>query len=71
MKKAMTGINEVAKEIHSLKSVYNKVNGLTEFTASEMLIIRKEFFPECSLEYLFGDEADCCGKRLTPSSRKS
>ena len=42
----------------SLKSVYNKVNGLTEFTASEMLIIRKEFFPEFSLEYLLGDEAD-------------
>lgn len=35
------------------QAVVNKLKGKTDFTSSEMFEIRKKFFPNCSLEYLF------------------
>ncbi len=35
------------------KSISNKISCKTEFTRKEMVGIKKEFFPECSLDYLF------------------
>ena len=35
------------------KSISNKISCKTEFTRKEMVQIRKQFFPECSLDYLF------------------
>lgn len=37
----------------SEKSVLNKVNGTTEFTLSEVLLINENLFPEYELKYLF------------------
>jgi len=38
------------------KSFSNKLTGKTEFTRIELFRIKKEFFPECSLEYLFDEK---------------
>lgn len=35
------------------RSVSNKISCKTEFTRKEMVQIRNELFPECSLDYLF------------------
>ena len=35
------------------KSISNKISCKTEFTRKEMVQIRKQLFPECSLDYLF------------------
>ncbi len=40
------------------KSMTNKMCGKTEFTRKEMLAIKNKEFPNCSLDYLFGDESD-------------
>lgn len=37
----------------SEKSVQNKMNGTTEFTLSEILLINDNLFPEYELRYLF------------------
>ena len=37
----------------SRRAVTLKLKGKTDFTSSEMFEIRKKFFPNCSLEYLF------------------
>lgn len=42
-----TGIN--------YESLKNKMSGSTEFKRSEMLLIKQEF-PNCSLDYLFATE---------------
>lgn len=42
----------------SEKSFSNKRTGKTEFLLSEMIILKNSFFPECSLEYLFGETAN-------------
>lgn len=36
-----------------VRTVRNKMSGTTEFTFSEATIIRDNFFPTVSLEYLF------------------
>lgn len=35
------------------KSISNKISCKTEFTRKEMVEIKKELFPDCSLDYLF------------------
>lgn len=35
------------------KSVSNKIRCKTEFTRKEMVQIKKELFPDCTLDYLF------------------
>ena len=42
----------------SLKTVVNKVGGVTEFTVSEAMKIRDELFPGLRIEYLFSSDAD-------------
>lgn len=42
----------------SEKSFSNKRTGKTEFTLSEMMSLRIAFFPDCTLEYLFGVTAN-------------
>lgn len=37
----------------SQRALYDKMNGRTEFTLDEMLIIRDTFFPDLTLDYLF------------------
>lgn len=37
----------------SPRSLTNKLNGRTEFTRSEMITIREEYFPNASANYLF------------------
>lgn len=37
----------------SQRALYDKINGKTEFTLDEMLVIRDTFFPELTLDYLF------------------
>lgn len=45
---------EIAKAIGiSQKTLFNKLNGKTDFTMSEMMKIRDTFFPGRSLEELF------------------
>lgn len=40
----------------SEKSVSNKILCKTDFTREEMVQIKKIYFPDCSLEYLFAQE---------------
>ena len=35
------------------KSISNKIRCKTEFTRKEMVEIKKNFFPDCTLDYLF------------------
>lgn len=35
-------------------TISNKLSGKTEFTRKEMWLIRKEYFPNCTIDYLFG-----------------
>lgn len=37
------------------QSAYNKINGRTEFTLKETIIIRDKYFPDMAIEDLFGD----------------
>lgn len=37
----------------SEKSVQNKMNGTTDFTLNEVLLINENMFPEYELKYLF------------------
>lgn len=41
----------------SEKSFSSKRCGRTDFTLREIKILQKHFFPNCTLEYLFSDEA--------------
>ena len=46
--------NNLAKALGvSYKTVINKMIGKTEFTRIEMFTIRKTFFPNLSIDYLF------------------
>lgn len=38
------------------KTVYNKLNGNTEFTLREALALKNEIFPEYDMTYLFKTE---------------
>ena len=40
----------------SAKTVSNKINGATDFTAPELFKIRDTFFPGLRLEYLFAED---------------
>lgn len=45
---------EMARVLHvSTKTVTNKMTGKSEFTRKEMFIIKKKYFPNCSIDYLF------------------
>ena len=35
------------------KTISNKISCRTEFTRREMVAIKKKYFPECTLDYLF------------------
>ncbi len=43
----------------SAKSVYNKINGVTEFTLKETIAIRDKYFPDMTIDFLFND----CNKK--------
>jgi plasmid maintenance system antidote protein VapI len=47
----------------SYDSVINKINGKTEFTRVEIFKIRDTFFPDLSLEYLFGTMDESSNKQ--------
>ena len=54
----MTRENLETKDIavaigRDVKSVSNKISCKTEFTRKEMVLIKKTFFPNLSLDYLF------------------
>lgn len=38
------------------KTVYNRLSGRTEFTLSEMLTIKRRYFPDLTLDYLFNKD---------------
>lgn len=40
------------------RTVRNKLNGITEFSVSEAVCIRDEFFPGMRIEYLFASPED-------------
>lgn len=40
------------------RTVRSKINGVTDFTFGETLAIKKAFFPEYELEYLFGERTE-------------
>lgn len=40
----------------SEKSIVNKMNGTSEFTIGEALMIRREILPEFTFDYLFTDD---------------
>jgi len=48
--KSLSGITGINYE-----SLKNKVNGKTEFKRSEMYLIKKDAFPEHSIDYLFAE----------------
>lgn len=39
-------------------TIYDKINGKYDFKFTEALAIKRQFFPNCSLEYLFEREKD-------------
>ncbi|MBS6295945.1 MAG: hypothetical protein KH416_07465 [Dialister sp.] len=54
----MTRIGIYNKDIAAIiskdeKSVSNKILCKTEFTRKEMVAIKKAYFPNCSMDYLF------------------
>ena len=55
----MTRSNVRVSDIQSLlgcteKTVRNKLNGKTEFSVNEAMLIRDTYFPGLRVEYLFG-----------------
>ena len=47
---------ELAKGIGiAYDSLKNKLNGRTEFTRLEMFRIKKQYFPNCTVDYLFSE----------------
>lgn len=57
MAREQVGNDEIAGLIKKTsKAVYNKINGYSDFTISEAILIRDAKFPSCSLEYLFADQ---------------
>lgn len=60
LKAGVTGKNISEKLGTSSKTIYNKLNGFSEFTRKEMYTIRDEFFPDKTIEHLFStSEEDC------------
>ncbi len=54
-RKEVTGL-DIANVLNiSSKSIYNKINGVTEFTLKETAIIRDSFFPYMTIDELFGN----------------
>lgn len=51
-------VGDVAKTLGlSYSAAYKKITGHSEFTLSELVIIRKKFFPDKTLDYLFEETA--------------
>ena len=49
---------KIAKHLAcSPKTFSSKLTGKTEFTRAELFMIQKEFFPQCSIDYLFDQNA--------------
>ena len=48
----MTGI--------AYETLKGKLSGITEFKRIEMFIIKKEVFPNCTIDYLFATESKNC-----------
>ena len=49
-------VGDVAKTLNlSYSATYNKISGRTDFTLAELLIIKRRFFPDKTLDYLFDD----------------
>ena len=44
---------EISKDVMSYRSWKNKITGTTEFTLSEMVVLRNRWFPGLTLDYLF------------------
>ena len=40
------------------RTVRNKINGVTDFSFGETVAIKKVFFPEYELEYLFSERVE-------------
>jgi len=40
------------------KTLWNKLNGVTQFKATELLAVRDTYFPDCDIEYLFKTEKE-------------
>lgn len=40
------------------RTVRSKINGVTDFSFGETVAIKKAFFPEYELEYLFSERAE-------------
>lgn len=55
----------------SPRSLTNKLNGRTEFTRSEMITIREEYFPNASANYLFSFGEDQPRKKTRSGKVKS
>lgn len=54
MKKAKITQSDLAELLKKTKNIIClKINGKSDFKASEMFLIKDTFFPELSLEYLF------------------
>lgn len=51
-------VQDIARVIEKTeKAVSGKLTGRTDFTWGEVLAIRNELFPNCSIDYLFSVEA--------------
>lgn len=56
-RKKLTG-KEICKKISMSYGAWkSKTNGKSDFTRREMISIKKAFFPNMTLDYLFSDEA--------------
>ena len=54
MARADLSYKDLAKAINKdERSISNKISCRTEFTRKEMVEIKRNFFPNCSLDYLF------------------
>ncbi len=42
------------------KTMSNKMNGKSEFTRNEMFLIKRDFFPTYSIDYLFYIDKEHC-----------
>lgn len=54
---------DLAKELKlSLKAVRNRLLGKTDFKRNEMILVKKKFFPNYSMEQLFDDSMEIVEK---------
>lgn len=55
-RRKLSGKDICQKVSMSYGSWKSKINGKSDFTRKEMLCIKKNFFPNMTLDYLFPDE---------------